>query len=70
VLADHERKRRKAFSKDSESRVSNSARVRGGRLILGGIFTMILYMEVEVKVKSNTPGTTSPDRVRGDPALA
>jgi hypothetical protein len=42
VLADQERKRRKAFSKESERSVRSSARVSGGRLIRGGIFAMLL----------------------------
>jgi hypothetical protein len=42
VLADQELKRRKAFSMESERRVRSSARVRGGRLIRGGIFAMLL----------------------------
>jgi len=37
VLADQERKRRTAFKADRERRVRRRARVRGGRLIRGGI---------------------------------
>lgn len=41
VLADQERKRRMAFSADRQRSVRSSARVRGGRFILGAIFAML-----------------------------
>lgn len=45
MLDDQERKRRKALSRESERRVRRSDRVRGGRLIRGGILAMLLRCE-------------------------
>lgn len=45
MLDDQERKRRKALSRDRERSVRRSDRVRGGRLIRGGILAMLLRCE-------------------------
>jgi hypothetical protein len=56
VLDDQERKRRKALSKERERSVRRSARVRGGRFIRGGIFTMLLLGCQGVHVSESVKG--------------